>query len=121
MARNLDRAGSARCEGQAAAVVVVGPDQLAEIVRSVVLDVLGERDSRSTRDGLLDSKELRQALNISRSTLGRLKSKGLPFIKVLDADRYDLKECVQWLREQTSRGDNGEHEKAVARRSDRRA
>jgi excisionase family DNA binding protein len=46
----------------------------------------------------LTAKELQEQLNISRSTLYRLREKGLPNKKIgYRTIRYDLKEVMEWL------------------------
>ena len=85
-------------------VVVVGPTQLEELIRKVVTAALAELDNVRSPDGLLDGNTLARALCISRSTLGRLKREGLPRVKILDADRFELDECVRWLRARRGEG-----------------
>jgi excisionase family DNA binding protein len=49
---------------------------------------------------MLTAEELQQQLNISRSTLYRLRKEGLPHIQVgYRTIRYDLVEVMSWLEE----------------------
>jgi excisionase family DNA binding protein len=53
----------------------------------------------------LTAKELQEKLNISRSTLYRLREKGLPNKKIgYRTIRYDLEEVLEWLDEQKKKG-----------------
>lgn len=47
---------------------------------------------------MLTAEELQQELNISRSTLYRLRKQGLPHVQVgYRTIRYDLVEVMNWL------------------------
>jgi predicted DNA-binding transcriptional regulator AlpA len=46
---------------------------------------------------LLTEKELQEKLSLSRSTLVRLRKKGLPYKKIDRSIRYDEKEVMQWI------------------------
>ena len=85
-------------ETSARPLVVLEAHQVAELVRGAVAEALAAQDPDRPAGALLDGKQLMKALVMSRSTLGRLKRQGLPRVKVLDADRFDLDECVAWLR-----------------------
>jgi excisionase family DNA binding protein len=51
--------------------------------------------------GLLTAEELQKHLNISRTTLWRLRKEGLPHTKIGHKTiRYDLEEVEKWLEEQ---------------------
>lgn len=48
--------------------------------------------------GYLTAKELQEELNISRTTLWRLRKEGLPHQKIGHKTiRYDLEEVAKWL------------------------
>jgi excisionase family DNA binding protein len=49
---------------------------------------------------MLTAEELQQQLNISRSTLYRLRKEGLPHVQMgYRTLRYDLVEVLNWLKE----------------------
>lgn len=49
---------------------------------------------------MLSAEELQQELNISRSTLYRLRKEGLPHVQVgYRTLRYDLVEVLKWLEQ----------------------
>jgi len=47
---------------------------------------------------LINGKELEKILDISRTTLWRLRQKGLPFVNVADDVKYEEKEVMKWLK-----------------------
>jgi len=49
---------------------------------------------------LLNSKEIAEFLGVSLATIYRLRDKGLPYIKIANSARYDVKEVMEWVREQ---------------------
>lgn len=48
---------------------------------------------------LLTEKELCEFLGLGRTTLYRLRKKGLPFVSVGRQIRYDKEEVLKWLEE----------------------
>lgn len=79
------------------ALVVVTPDQLADIVRSAVADVLAEQCDDAP--ALLDRNGIAKALGCSPSSINRLRHEGLPHVLLGDSPRYELAQCLAWLRE----------------------
>lgn len=49
---------------------------------------------------LIDSKKLEELLGVSRTTLYKLRKKGLPFKNVGSQIRYDHAEVLEWINEQ---------------------
>jgi hypothetical protein len=47
---------------------------------------------------LATREQCAKALNISTRSLDTLRGKGLPTVMVLDSPRFDIGECVAWLR-----------------------
>lgn len=58
---------------------------------------------------MINKQQLCAELDVSESTIRRLELAGLPYVPVgLRAKRYDLVECVAWLRtNETSLGESG--------------
>ncbi len=54
-------------------------------------------------NNLLKEKEVCSILNISRTTLWRLKKIGLPSLKVRDSYRYDLAVVKNWMTSEQTR------------------
>jgi len=48
-------------------------------------------------ESLVTKKEICSLLNVSRATLDRWRSKGLPFIKVDRAVRFDKSKVLEWV------------------------
>ena len=51
-------------------------------------------------DRLLNTKEIAAYLGVSLATIYRLREKGMPVIKIANSARYDVKEVMEWIREQ---------------------
>jgi hypothetical protein len=71
--------------------------ELAALVGAVLderLESLGTKpDAR-----LLDRVHLAQALSVSEKTVVRLTAEGMPYVKLVEAKRYELDRCLEWLR-----------------------
>lgn len=71
--------------------------KLIETIRNVLYNISKEVKIL----GLLTAEELQKHLNISRTTLWRLRKEGLPHKKIGHKTiRYDLEEVEKWLEEQ---------------------
>lgn len=55
-------------------------------------------------DKLLSTKELSEYLGLSRMTLSRWRSEGLPFIKIGKQVRFKLDDVMKWI-EQNKKGE----------------
>ncbi|HWO77774.1 MAG TPA: helix-turn-helix domain-containing protein [Bacillus sp. (in: firmicutes)] len=47
---------------------------------------------------LINQKQLEEALQISRSTIYRLRKEGMPFYTIGDQVRFDLEEVKTWMK-----------------------
>jgi hypothetical protein len=50
---------------------------------------------------LLDQAGLAYVLNVSQKTVTRLEAEGMPFVKLVEARRYELDAVLSWLRART--------------------
>lgn len=48
-------------------------------------------------------KQLAERLNISISTIDRLMIKGMPYLKIADAVRFEYEEVVAWIKSNQKR------------------
>lgn len=62
---------------------------VAEVVAEVVVE---------PRPALLDRGRFAREVSVSPATVDRLVREGLPFVRVGADRRFDLAECVAWLR-----------------------
>ena len=81
-------------------LVTLTVGQLREIVCDAVIDGIaqfkaGERPEQATLSGV----DLARAVGLSRNAVTRLRKAGMPAIKLGDIHRYELKACMDWLRE----------------------
>jgi len=51
-------------------------------------------------EDLISEEELSEVLQVSRTTLWKLRKKGLPHIKAGKKVRYDVNEAIAWLKGQ---------------------
>lgn len=51
-------------------------------------------------DNILTTKELCDKLKFSRITIAKWRKKGMPFIKIDKAVRFNEKEVLNWINEQ---------------------
>jgi 5-methylcytosine-specific restriction protein A len=49
-------------------------------------------------NNLVSEKELAEILQLSRSTINRLRKQGMPFIKIGKSVRYDLEAVKKWIQ-----------------------
>jgi hypothetical protein len=81
--------------------------KVAVAVAAALADLPTRREPRE----LLTTKELEVELHLSRSTIDRLRLRGLPHVFVGDSPRYNVKTVKAWLEEntqpRTGRGANG--------------
>jgi hypothetical protein len=82
----------------AAAVVVVTPEQLAELVRDAVQSALAEQ-SQDSGPILLERAGLARALGVGLSSVDRLRREGMPCVFIGDSPRFLASECLTWLTE----------------------
>jgi hypothetical protein len=85
------------------AVVVVSPEQLREVVRAAVAEVLEHHHAASTEPALLDRAGLARALGVSAPTVDRMRAEGAPELRVGDSPRFELAAVLAWLREREQR------------------
>lgn len=78
-------------------VVILSPDQLAELVRNAVAEALAEQREDAPAL-LLDRSGIAKALGCSPSTINRLRQEGMPCVLLGDSPRFEADRCVEWLR-----------------------
>jgi hypothetical protein len=78
-------------------VVVVTPAELAELVKRAVQDALAVQQ-QETVPALLDRAGIAQQLGVGIGTVDRLKREGLPCVFIGDSPRFELAECLAWIR-----------------------
>lgn len=83
----------------ASTIVVTTEEKIAAIVREQVDEALAEqRDTKSDEPLLLTCSKLCTKLGVSRASVYRWRSEGMPSIKAGDEHRYILAEVLGWLR-----------------------
>jgi hypothetical protein len=72
----------------------------AAVVRDVVREELAGIGQQGAQRGpaLVDRNGLAQALNVSVSTVDRLRAEGAPTVWVADAPRFEPGAVIAWLR-----------------------
>jgi excisionase family DNA binding protein len=81
-------------------LVVVPLDRLREIFREAIDTALaGQQASAPAR--LLDRADLAEMLGCSLPTLDKLRSGGMPELRVGDAPRFEREAVLAWLRERS--------------------
>lgn len=77
---------------------------LGELVRDAVSDAIAElRAAEAVRPELLTVDQLCASIQVSRGTLHRLRSEGLPCVLVGDSPRFRLGAVLEWLEQRTER------------------
>lgn len=79
-------------------VIVVTPEQLAELLRGTIETALAEQRPEAA-PVLLDRAGVAQRLSIGTTTVDRLRREGMPCVFIGDSPRFDLAECVDWIRQ----------------------
>lgn len=80
-----------------AAVIVVTPDQLRELVRDAVREALASSGAPDAPGRLLTKSELARELSCSVATIDRMTREGAPFVTVGRTRRYDGAAVRAWL------------------------
>jgi hypothetical protein len=74
-------------------------DAIASAVANAVADRLPESlPFQAQKPALLDRQGLARELGISEPTVARLVKEGLPVIRIHSAVRFDLRDCLAWLK-----------------------
>jgi hypothetical protein len=63
-------------------------------LRDEILEVVGARPIQK----LLDTSEVSQFLGVTSQTVGKLRSQGLPFLKIGEVYRYDVDAIREWAK-----------------------
>ncbi len=102
---------SPRCEdvnggGNGAKVLVlsVSEEDLRDLIRSAVRDVLGEQARAATSSPLLARHELARLLSVSTATVARMTAEGMPHSYVGSSPRYLLDQVQTWFQERGRKG-----------------
>lgn len=83
-----------------AGLVVISPEALAELVKEAVISALAEfEEGRSPAPALVGPSELATLLDTSRSMVHRLRTEGMPSVRVGDVHKYEPAAVMAWLRE----------------------
>jgi len=79
-------------------LVLVQIDQLLELVRLAVSEVVTEASRRPPASTLLDRVGIAKALSCSPGQVDKLRRGGMPCLYVGDSPRFEHAVCVEWLR-----------------------
>ena len=71
-------------------------DELSGLVARAVGDALASTPPLSAR--LLDRVQLAVALSCSAATVDKLRRQGMPCLYLGDSPRFEVEDCVAWLR-----------------------
>lgn len=82
----------------AAPIIVLTPEQLVELVKRAVQEALVEQQQEPP-PALFDLAGIAQRLGIGITTVNRLRREGMPCVFIGDSPRFDLTECLRWIRE----------------------
>lgn len=81
-------------------VVTLTTTALADLMREQVAEALAEhRESEAPEKLLLGVSKMAELLDISRSTLDRLRLEGCPAVPVGDVFKFEPAEVLRWLKE----------------------
>jgi len=81
-----------------APIVILTPEQLSELIKRAVQDALAEHQPEVV-PALFDLTGIAQRLGIGITTVNRLRREGMPCVFIGDSPRFDLAECLRWIRE----------------------
>lgn len=87
-----------------ASVIVIGPEELAELIRKAVDAALAELQEISP--ALLDRNGLAQRLGVSVGMIDRFRRDGCPVVWVGSAPRFELDAMLAFLRARGHEGDD---------------
>jgi hypothetical protein len=79
-------------------LVVLTPEQLAELVKRAVQDALAEHQPSAPAPALFDRTGIAQRLGLGTTTVDRLRRDGMPCVFIGDSPRFELAECLAWIR-----------------------
>ncbi|MBK8994614.1 MAG: hypothetical protein IPM35_02535 [Myxococcales bacterium] len=85
-------------------VVQLTLEDLAELVRGAVADVLADHGPAQPAPALVDRAGLARALSVSLSSVDRLLREGCPRVRIGDAPRFDVADVIAWLRARQAGG-----------------
>ncbi len=79
-------------------VIVVTPEQLAQIVEDAVARAIAGGE-RGNKGGLVSKREVCRALRVSAYKLTELVKAGMPVVRLgAQSPRFDVAACVEWLK-----------------------
>lgn len=92
--------GNATASNDARLLVTLSAGDLAHIVRRELESVLSEAELDAARPPipLLTKRGLAGVLQVSERTIDNLRRQGLPTIQLLGTPRFELGECLAWLK-----------------------
>lgn len=96
-AGELLRATQARQAADDRLAVTLTLGELRELMREAALEAVAEAANDSP-PALLDRQGLARALGASASTVARLRREGMPALMLGDSPRFELTDCLAWLR-----------------------
>jgi hypothetical protein len=79
------------------AIVLLTPEELTELIKRAVENALAEQ-RQETAPALFDRGGIAQQLGVGTTTVDRLRREGLPCVYLGDCPRFELAECLAWIR-----------------------
>lgn len=79
-------------------LVTLTAGQLRALIEDALAGGLMEREGDAPRTELLSGSELAALLGISRTSVHRLRVRGMPCVPILDTFRFRPAECLAWLQ-----------------------
>lgn len=83
---------------------------LSEITSSIK-EELKNQNSNTSADRLLSTKELTKLLQVSTSTIIKLRSEGLPCIRINDSVRFDKEQVLSFIKNYKPKNKNNKNER----------
>lgn len=81
----------------ASMLVTLTAADLRALVVDAVADVLAELAAPSGAPELVDAPTLARRLSVSRSTVHRMRTAGMPAIRMGETFRFRVADCIAWL------------------------
>lgn len=86
-----------------AALVLTTRAQLAELVREAVAQAFAEPSTRPMERDVVGPIEMARRLDISRTTLHRMRVAGCPAVRLGDVFKFEPAAVLEWLKSRGSR------------------
>lgn len=96
-------AAELRPEADNGPIVMLTRSQLRELVEDAVLSALDQyKQGEQPEQATLSGAALAQRIGVSRTKVHHLRHAGMPALKVGETYRFELKKCLEWLRERSN-------------------